>query len=105
MKITICTSTCTAWGARPPQFKFNSLFNEHFQPLIFFKSILLRKNWRDGDKLLLKTDTIDWLRQLTMKMKYLSYCPGWIYIARGPWQSAILQIRPWLLRYVHEKVR
>ena len=30
-------------GPRPPQLKFNDLFNEHFPLLTFLKSILLRK--------------------------------------------------------------
>ena len=47
-----------AGGPRPHQFKFNNLVNEHFPWLIFFKSILSRKNWRDGGELLLKNGTI-----------------------------------------------
>ena len=61
INITSCRSTCTARGPRPPQFKLNNFFNEHFPKLIFFfKSILSRKNWRDGSELLLlKNGTVN----------------------------------------------
>ena len=32
----------------PPLVKFNNLFNKHFHYLMFFKSILSRKNWQSG---------------------------------------------------------
>ena len=57
MKLTSCRSTCTARGPKTPQFKFNTLFSDHF-PSNFFKSIL-RKNWRGGGESLLKNDPID----------------------------------------------
>ena len=45
---------------QPPQFTFYNLFNKHFSWLIlFFKSILSRKNWRDGGELVLKNGTVD----------------------------------------------
>ena len=51
-------STCTTRGPRPPQLKFNNLFNKHFPIAIMF-GILCVKNWRGGGELLLKNDTID----------------------------------------------
>ena len=44
---------------KPPEFKFNSLFNELFPKLIFFISILSRKNWRGGGGLLFKNGKIN----------------------------------------------
>ena len=38
MKLTSIRSTCTTTGPRPPQFKFNNLFNKHFSEIIFFSS-------------------------------------------------------------------
>ena len=46
-------------GVHDPVLKFNNLFNEHFPKLIFFKSILSRKNWQGGGELLLKNGSID----------------------------------------------
>ena len=47
-----------ARGPKTPQFKFNTLFSEHF-PSNFFKKYFERKNWRDGGEPLLKNDPID----------------------------------------------
>ena len=58
MKITSYSSAYTARRPRPPQFKFNNLFNEHF-PWLNFLSILSRKNWRGRGELLLKNDAMD----------------------------------------------
>ena len=67
------------FGIRPAEFKFNNLFNEHFSLLIsFFLSILSLKNWRGKGGLLLKNGTIDGYANKPC------YCPGRIYIARGP---------------------
>ena len=41
-----------------PQFKFNTLFSEHF-PSNFFLKYFVRKNWRGGGESLLKNDPID----------------------------------------------
>ena len=38
-----------ARGLKTPQFKFNTLFREHF-PSNFFKKYFERKNWRGGDE-------------------------------------------------------
>ena len=60
MKISSCRSICTARGPCPSQLKFNNLFNEHFSSWFIFKSIFLRKNWRDGVELfLVKNNTIN----------------------------------------------
>ena len=59
MKLTSYRSTCTAWGPRPSQLKFNNLLNEHFPWLIFFQKYFVRKNWRGGVESLLKNGTID----------------------------------------------
>ena len=45
-------------GLLIPQRKFNNLFNKHFPQLILLKSILSRKNWRDGGRLLFKVATM-----------------------------------------------
>ena len=58
MKLTSCRSTCMARGLKTPQFKFNTLFSEHF-PSNFLKKYFERKNWRGGDEPLLKNDPID----------------------------------------------
>ena len=37
-----------------PKSKFNNFFSKHFPKLVFFQSILSRKNWRGGGGLLFK---------------------------------------------------
>ena len=59
MKLISYTNTCMARGPRPPQFKSNNLFNEHFPYVIFFKSILSRKNWKGVGEWLFQNGTID----------------------------------------------
>ena len=53
---------------------------------IFFKSILLHKNWRSRGELLLKNGTIG---SYAYKPRY---CLGRIYIELGPWHFRIFSI-------------
>ena len=50
MKMIEFRSTCLIREHRPPQFKFNSLFNKHFAKLIFFvKSLFSHKKSSEVD--------------------------------------------------------
>ena len=60
MKLTSYRSTCTARKPKPPQLKFNCLFNDHFHYLFFFfQKYFVRKNWRGEVESLLKNGTVD----------------------------------------------
>ena len=56
MKLTSYRSTCTATGLRPPQLKFNNLFNKRFP---YFFKVFRAKNWQGGGESLLKNGAID----------------------------------------------
>ena len=42
MKITNCRSSCTDKVPRPPQFKFNDLFNKNLPYLVYFLKVFCR---------------------------------------------------------------
>ena len=127
MKTTSYRSTYTARWPRPSQFK--NLFNEHspYWSKFLFKVFFWIKT---GEVEV----NCYWKMYNRYSYAYKPcYCPGRIYIelgpwhfgifaifscqiqvktkknltvwARGPWHCSICQIRPWLLHYVHKKVR
>ena len=55
MILTSCRTTGTARWPSTPQLKFIILFNEHFPLANFFSKYFVRKNWRGGDELFLKS--------------------------------------------------
>ena len=64
--------------SRPPQFKFNDLFNEHF-PILFFSKVYCRVKTGEVEvNVINKWDN----RMMVMLTNHL-IAPGWVYIARA----------------------